>query len=742
VADWRTEVVRFLEEHPQTSYKLKALSRELGVRHRDYPAFRREVLGLARQGQIAILPRRRVQALSGAIVSTARVVGVSGAPTHVRFEDDRTLPLAEGEGQRVVVGDEVEVRRLRDGRQEFALVRRILRAAPRQVFGRLLPVSDRWVLIPDHPIPGISGGFFVEEEPELDPTSEEEILARGRLEAFDPRKERPQLREIEVLGPSTHPWAAMERRIAASRWPRAFSPEAEEEARRAPRSPVDRRDLTGELIFTIDPHDAKDHDDAVSIEVLPGGGLRLGVHIADVAARVRPHGTLDAQARARATSVYPPGQVLPMLPEILSSGSCSLHHGVERDAFSVLLEYDEQGALRRTALGPSVVKSRASVSYRQAEALLALEGARGFPSDLDRVLADGTDPAVLRSALQEMLRLAALLRRRRRDQGSLFIERPEREFVFDEDGHVQKLRVKKVLRTHWIIEEFMLEANRAVARTLHAARLPLLWRVHENPDVEKVDQLVETLKELGVKWFPKEPVGGKDYQELFDQVKGQRIESTVSLLALRSLMRASYRRGRGSHFGLAFSDYTHFTSPIRRYPDLHNQRWLHALVGVKKGWLEDAVDDAKRLASVHLADAADWEEALELADHCSERERAAAALEYECQDICAADWLKDKVGERLDGVITGVVRSGLFVEVEGCGLDGFVGLDELRGDWYTFDERRSRFLGERTGKRFGLGQPVQVLLLHVDVAQGRIWLGDLRQRPSTERTQSRGVPHE
>ena len=738
MAGWEDKVVRFLQDHPQHSYKLKALSRELGVRHREYGAFRREVLDLARRGIIAILPRRRVQALSGARVSRAHVTGLAATATHVQFDDGTRLPLAEGEALGVVPGDEVEVRKSRDEGQVVARIGRIVRAARREVFGRLLEVSGRWVLIPDHRIPGISGGFFVEEALEVD-GKEEEILARGVLEAFDPQTQRPALTQVEMLGAASHPWAAMERRIAASGWPRVFRTAAVAEAERAREESVERRDLSRSFIFTIDPHDAKDHDDAVSIEKLPDGGFRLGVHIADVASRVRTGGALDGEARARATSVYPPGRVLPMLPENLSAGACSLHHGVQRDAFSVLLDYDAQARPRGVALGPSVIRSRASLSYRQAETLL---GEMEEPSGLSAVLEEGVSADDLRQVLAPMLRLATALRGGRRERGSLFIERPEREFLFDENGRVSEVRLKENLRTHWIIEEFMLEANRAVARVLHAARLPLLWRVHENPAEEKVSELVETLKDLGVAWSPADPVGGGDYQELFDRVRGNEIESTVSLLALRSLMRASYRRGRGGHFGLAFQDYTHFTSPIRRYPDLHNQRWLHVLAQAKGGWLEDGVADAKRLSSPSLATGADWEETLSLADHCSERERAAASLEYECQDICAADGLSSRVGERLDGVITGVVRSGLFVEVDGSGLDGFVGLDELRGDWYTFDERRSRFLGERTGKRFGLGQPVQVLLLHVDVAQGRIWLGDLRRRPSFQRAQSRGVPDE
>jgi ribonuclease R len=598
-------------------------------------------------------------------------------------------------------------------------------AEKREVLGTLLSVGKRFVLIPELKIPGLSGGFFVAKNIRVEAEWADQ-LAVGEIAAFDPATERPEVGRLTLLGPPDMPKPAMERRIASEGWPRHFSERALQEASAQVEPLASRLDLSELMILSIDPHDAKDHDDAVSLEVLAAGKVRLGVHIADVASRVPAHGTLDHEARARATSVYPPGQVLPMLPECLSSDACSLHHGVARDALSVFLEYDAHAQRTGISLGPSIIKSRASLSYRQAQALLDGDGSSPPPERL----APEVRPEQLQVSLRNMLALAQKLRAKREENGSLFVERPEYEVEFEDSGHVAALRERTPLSTHWIIEEFMLEANRAVAETLHAAHLPLLWRVHEDPDEMKVSDLVATLKGLGVDWVPDEPVAGKDYQELFRRVKGSRLESLVSLLALRSLMRASYRRGRGKHFGLAFESYTHFTSPIRRYPDLQNQRWLHVLVERKGGWLKQALHDASSLAGESLADAADWEETLLLADHCSQQERRATLIERDCRDICAADWLADRIGEKWEGVITGVVRSGLFVELDGCGMDGFVGLAELSGDWYTYDEKRNCLLGERSGKRYGLGQPVQVLLSHVDVATGRLWLRDLQKVPA------------
>jgi ribonuclease R len=485
-----------------------------------------------------------------------------------------------------------------------------------------------------------------------------------------------------------------------------------------------RHDLTNEFVFTIDPLSAKDHDDAVSIEELEGGGFVLGVHIADVAARVPVDSALDEEARGRATSVYPPGTVLPMLPERLSAGACSLHHGVERDTVSVRIRYGRDGSRQGISMGLTRIRSRASLAYEHAEAMLFDEA---FTPPAERV-SDDVDAGQLRDAVRAMHRLAGVLRARRRELGSLFVERPEREFEFDAAGDVAGVHLREHLDAHWIIEEFMLEANRAVAETLQRAGLPLLWRIHESPDEEKVDALSELLGQFGVTWVPDEPVTGHDYGDLFAMIGERKERGLLHLLALRSLMKARYRAGWDRHFGLAFERYTHFTSPIRRYPDLHNQRWMHRLVlcTSSDGWVEDATAAAGQLAEARLSRPADFDEAVALADHCSDRERVAQRIERDCADICAAAAIKHLEGETMEGMVVSVLGGGMFVELGETGLDGFVGVEQLRNDWYRFDTERHVLVGERTGARFRLGQTVSVLLEYVDVAQGRVWLGDVQ----------------
>jgi ribonuclease R len=716
-------VLQLLDEHPTRSFKAKELQRALRIPHSRYRDLRAQLRELVQSGKIALLPRRRYAALGAATHLEGTVEGVASFATVVRLGDDTVIPLSPRNVEQVIPGDRVRIRRVREDGELRASIDRLLLAAPREVFGTLQRVGGNWVLQPEPEIPSLRGGLFLSVELAADCDGQ---VARGTLPAFAPTTERPTLDAVELLGAADHPRAAMLGQIIASGWPREFSDEAEEMARNHPRTEVPRRDLSDEFVFTMDPFDAKDHDDAVSIVSSPDGGWILGVHIADVAARVPEDSILDEEARLRTTSVYPPGLVLPMLPEALSAGACSLHHTGRRDTISLRMHYGPDGVRHRTELGLGEIRSRASLSYEQAEALLETDDPSAVELPRDRVAEDASVDSLHRS-VHAMLQLATALRERRRQKGSLFFERPEREFRFAEDGHVGQLRVRLSLRSHWIVEEFMLEANRAVAEVLQRAELPLLWRVHESPDEQKIDALCELLEQFKIKWAPDIPVSGHDFADLFGLVAELDIAPLVHLQALRSLMKARYTAGWDGHFGLAFDRYTHFTSPIRRYPDLHNQRCLHRLVASvgREGWLDDAHASGETLARAALTRPAHRRDAQRLADLCSDLERRAQSLERRCADICAADALKEFEGEKVAGTIVSVVSSGLFVEIDQYGLDGFVGVETLGRDWFTYDQRRQAQVGERTGRIFRLGQRVRVLLEYVDVRQGRLWLGPI-----------------
>ena len=429
--DLRRAVLEFLEAHPERGFKVKELQRALDVPHAHYRALRSTVVDLARAGRIGALPRQRYAAIGTTNVLEGKVEGVGHRATHVRLGDDTRLALVPEAQETVVPGDVVRIRRVREGSTTLARVDRVLQAAARGVFGQLQWIGDRWSLTPEVPIPGLRGGCFLRAAEGLGP-EDDGALAQGRLPAFDPASERPLVEDVEVLGAEDHPQAAMSLRIARANWPRGFGEEALRQAAEPGDPHVRRRDRTGDFAFTIDPLDAKDHDDAVSIEATDTGFV-LGVHIADVAAHVPEDSVLDREALERATSVYPPGRVLPMLPEVLSAGACSVHHGVERDALTVVIHYDGDGARRRVELGTTRIRSRASLAYEHAESMLDDDA---FVPPSER-LEDGCDLTRLRDDLRSMHRLAAALRGRRRQLGSLFVQRPEREFRFGDDGHVE-----------------------------------------------------------------------------------------------------------------------------------------------------------------------------------------------------------------------------------------------------------------------------------------------------------------
>lgn len=469
--------------------------------------------------------------------------------------------------------------------------------------------------------------------------------------------------------------------------PERFSPEVEEELERvqfpemAPGN--DREDLTSLYAFTIDPPDARDHDDAVSIE-RNGPDVMLGVHIADVSAYVESGSELDREALARGTSVYLLDGVVPMLPEVLSSDLCSLLEDRPRLTLSALLTYEESGRLRSARFTPAVIRSRARLSYQEAQSIL----------DSSR------KTTRLAKSLSLMSRLAKNLRANRLRKGSLDFDLEDIQVSLSEEGDPLGLFHEERLPTHFMIEEFMLAANKAVARRLEQAGLPLLWRVHAPPEHEKVLALRRTLLELGIVWIPETPVRVKDYQLLSERLRGLPQERVLMILLLQSLMKAEYTPEHERHFGLGFEHYTHFTSPIRRYPDLYNHRLLKTAIGRPR---EQA--PAENTARRHVS---------EIGWIASDRERWAISAERASlkEKICL--YLKSELGEIYAGVVSGIKRFGFFVMIDKYGVEGLVPIRSLPGERYRLDRQKYEWVGERSGKRFHLGKRVHVQLIRVD----------------------------
>ncbi len=495
-------------------------------------------------------------------------------------------------------------------------------------------------------------------------------------------------RIVEVLGDADTMTAQTEMVIRKLKLPAAFSDAVLQEAAALDprvRPTADRLDLRDIPHITIDGETARDFDDAVAL--IPNGRtMTLYVSIADVAHYVRPGSALDQEAYRRGTSVYFPDRVLPMLPERLSNDLCSLVPNEDRYAFTAILEFTADGALVGRRYGRSVIRSRHRMTYTTVKAIIEDRDA-----ELRRRYAD------IVPMLDAMDELGRRLEERRRRRGSIGFEIPEGQIVLDDDNHVVDIRRRERNRAHKIIEEFMLAANEAVALTVSEAgsrcTAPFLYRIHEAPDPAKMETFQQFTESLGLSASEARPEPAW-FGRILDQVAGTPREYIISNLMLRVMQQARYAPENVGHFGLAASHYTHFTSPIRRYPDLVVHRALAALLGI----------DAPPPAT----------DPVELGEYLSKRERIAVDAERETMDRAKVLFLADKIGDSFRAVISGVTSFGLFVELLDHYAGGAIAITDLEDDYYEVDERLHRLRGRRTGRTFQIGDQVTVRLVSID----------------------------
>ena len=559
------------------------------------------------------------------------------------------------------------------------------------IVGTLQHSRNFYYVVPDDP--RIVHDVYVQVPPRAPlpkvPTRGDKVVVR--LEAWESRHVNPEGDIIELLGPASAPGVDMLSIIRKYHLPTDFPRDVLDEVNRISET-VDARKLDGredlrkKFIITIDPDDARDFDDAIQIEKIDNGGWQLGVHIADVAAYVEPGSALDREARRRGNSVYLPDRVIPMLPERLSNGVCSLNPGVDRLTHSVFINFDKNGVAKRARFAKSVIRSAQRLTYKQAYAILKSSA---------------------RDQLSEQLhlawRLASLLRRKRFEHGSLDLDFPEVKVRLDETGKPVRLERIDNDESHQLIEECMLAANEAVARELKKRAVPTIYRVHENPDPEKLAEYREFV--LSFNYKVGDLAHRAELQRLLASIRGKPEEQALKIGLLKSLKRARYAPQPLGHYGLAKPNYLHFTSPIRRYADLVVHRALTARSGKHQ-----SQTDMGQIASI--------------AEHISTTERVAADAEIEAVRMKKLEFFQRQLDQHNPQVfraaIVDVRNYGLVVELPDALVTGLVHVSSLANDFYLFEPTQRRLIGRRSRKRFSVGDEVRVFVVRVDAFKRQV----------------------
>lgn len=685
----RLAVLKLLRNHGTRAFRPKELAKSLGYkRHDDYRAFHEVLAGLVAEGLVMEGKGGRVQyrPKPARLEGTIRVHPKGFAFVKVEGEEE-DLYVSEHNVGTALDGDRVRIGMLaprRGDRRREAEVLAVIERKRTQAVGTFWPRGAVAFVTPDDQ--RLVHSILIEREAFGEARAGDKVVAS--IDAFDDRHEMPVGRVLQVLGPASDP-ATRVLALALSYDARADFPADVLAAAAAipdtlPASEIARRrDLRAKRVFTIDPVDAKDFDDALHLDLLPNGHFEVGVHIADVSHYVRPGTALDREAFIRATSVYLVDRVLPMLPEKLSNGVCSLRPHEDKLAFSCLMEVTPEGYVRRYEIAETVIHSHQRFTYEEAQALLEDPGSEHpFAADLHRAG-----------------RLAAALTRRRFAEGAIDFDLPEVRVELDAAGTPVRICVKERKASNRLIEEFMLLANRTVTEhiaTYNQARA-FVYRIHEPPNPEKIRQLAQYVRALGYKLEldANGNITSKALNALLEQVKGTPQAPVIEEAALRSMAKARYSTANPGHYGLGFTHYTHFTSPIRRYPDLIAHRLLkHYAAGG-----DDANPDLLQ----------------QQCDHCSERERAAQTAERESVKLKQVEYIRQHLGEQFDGIISGVATFGIFVELTANLVEGLVHVRDLGDDYFEYDERTYRLVGQYTGRSYRIGQAVTVQVVRADL---------------------------
>lgn len=683
-------VKNLMEESLYVPMKEKELAILLQVAPDKRPELKQVLDELLMEHEIQISKRGKyskavAQTLEGTYISNSR--GFGFVEVEGRDED---IFISEGNGNGAFHQDQVEVvlQKGQHGKRQEGVITRIIGHSIIQLVGTYQKNKNYGFVIPDNT--KIAQDIFIPAERSKGAMDGHKVVVE--ITDYGKNQRKPEGKVVEIIGHMSDPGVDIMSIVRGFELPVEFPEKVMNQAERVSLELVEgdyegRLDLRQTQMVTIDGEDAKDLDDAVSLK-RENGECVLGVHIADVSNYVQEGSALDREAYERGTSVYLVDRVIPMLPRRLSNGICSLNAGEDRLAMSCIMYITQDGEVRDYKIKESVINVDKRMSYTVVNRILTDKDPQAIEENKELV-----------GMFEEMKELADILRGKRKERGSIDFDLPESKIILDAEGKPIDIKPYEHNAATKLIEDFMLIANETVAGHMFWQELPFVYRTHEAPDAEKIERLLTMIQNFGYHMKgTTEEIHPKEIQKLLASIEGRDEENMITRLTLRSMKQARYATECLGHFGLACKEYCHFTSPIRRYPDLQIHRILKDEI---RGRL-----DGKRIAH--------YQEILDsVAKQCSLRERRAEEAERETNKLKKAEYMEEHIGETYEGVISGVTAWGMYVELPNT-IEGLVHISKISGDYYYYDENSFELIGQATNRRYRLGEKIQVVVNSVD----------------------------
>ncbi|MBW6411804.1 ribonuclease R [Clostridium weizhouense] len=707
-------LISFMKEPAYNPMTIEELAIVFDIKSHEYGAFKKTLKTMEDEGLVVrnknnkyIVPGR-VGLLTGKLQAHAK--GFGFLIPDIEGEKDVFIPSSCMNG--AINGDKIQVQITRDdlsGKKREGEVVKILERNTTKVIGIYQDSKNFGFVVSEDT--RITQDIFISKKDRNGATEGDVVIVE--ITKWPDKRKSPEGVIKEVLGKKGDKGLDIVTIIRKFGLPEEFSKKVLKFAEQIPETISEeeykrRVDLRNIKMVTIDGEDAKDLDDAVSIEKLEDGNFKLGVHIADVTNYVKENNPLDKEALKRATSVYLIDRVIPMLPKKLSNGICSLNPQVDRLALSCFMIIDHKGKVLDHEIMESVIKTNERMTY----------------TDVTKILRDNDEELIQRydylyEDFKTMEELCSILRNKRTKRGAIDFEIEESKIILNEMGKPIDIKPYEREIANRIIEEFMLVCNETVAEHMFWTKLPFVYRIHENPDEEKLAKFKEFIYNLGYTIHWKEEIRPRALQEVLEKVKDKKEETVVSTLLLRSMMQARYAPECIGHFGLAAQYYCHFTSPIRRYPDLQ----IHRII---KEHLNGEIDGTRANKLISIVDFA--------AKQSSERERVAQEAEREVDDLKKAEYMQDRIGEEFEGIVSSVTSFGIFVELPNT-IEGLVHMTDLDDDYYIFDEAHLTLIGEKTKKTYKLGDELKVKCVKVDIPNREVYFNIISRKNDEEEVQ-------